>query len=110
MVDSPSPSQARKAAVRWLAIDVAQHPAASAEDRIDRCADHLCAFGLSGVAAEEVALGAWAAIDGLPRGCRFDVDASTPWIVWVVDEVEGRRVAIMPAEILSLVGLRAAAA
>jgi hypothetical protein len=110
MADSLSPSQARKAAVRWLAIDVAQHPGAAAEDRLDRCADHLCAFGLSGVAAEEVALGAWAALDGLPRGCRFDVDASTPWIVWVVDEVEGRRVPIMPAEILSLVGLRAAAA
>lgn len=105
-----SPAQIRKAAARWLAADMAQRPLVHSEDRVRACACHLMSLGVASAAADETAMAAWAAIDGLPRGCRFDLDASTPWLVWLVDETEGLRVPVCAAEILSLVGLRTAAA
>jgi hypothetical protein len=78
--------------------------------QVDACSAHLVArFVISGELAADIALQAWAEIEGKRGQAHFDLEASTPYLVFITDNITGQRRAISVADLLRILGPRTAA-
>ena len=77
---------------------------------LDDCEQMLSGAGARPDLARDEALRAWAEVTAAEATARFDLDASTPEIVFVQDRATGARTAIPVTDILRLLGPREVAA
>lgn len=106
-----SREQAQKAAVRYLVADGFAAAAAPPPDvvpqRLDACAAHLVtALDCAPDEAADLALLAWAELQGARAQVHFDLRASTPHLVFLIDRVTGQRRAVSSTDLLRLIGPR----
>lgn len=99
--------QLGKAAVRFMVAegDIAPEELGAA---IGRCAVHLVGLGMADRdQALELAMVAWADLEGRKTRCYVDLAASSPHLLFLVDPVAGERRAIPVVDLIRMLGPRA---
>lgn len=99
--------QVRTAAQRFIALYPADLPPPQLAELLGGCAAHLKArFEIENDDAYDVALSAWSERAGRQTRCTFDLDVSTPWLVFIADHQAGVRHAVPIADVLRWMGPR----
>lgn len=104
-----APTRAELVAAAAKHLRDAWLPGSPPEQPLDAAAAYLeLAYDLPAAPAADLVLEAWAEIEGAQSRARFDLEASTPHLIYIVDEIGGQRRALSVVDLLRLMGPRQA--